>query len=215
MSLRALLPTLLALTVSASSLSADLIVLGDSGWTVETVGTRVDLAVAVLEVDRDLDFIRIEIDKNYGPVIWDGDEADFPVAHMRFTRTSPGVEPVGTIIIDNEDIHNGTGLAWSLFRWDIFEGSAAFDAAASGGWDVTPQFDGWDPYIPGGGGYRTIAASGGPGLADGSDFNPSGGLVIDADGDFTLKQQVLPEPASLVLVAVGALLAVLRKRSAR
>ena len=196
----------------------DVMVLGDSGWSVEAIGTRVAIDVHLIDVDHTGEgTVRISIDKDFGPALWTGDEVDFPVGILSFTRTEPGTVPVGRIVIDHEDIHNGTGAAWTLFRWDLFQGSAAFDATASAGWVVAPEFAGWTPFFPSGGGYMTIAATGGAGVPDGGDFNPIGGLVIVADDDFDLKEQVLPEPGSLAVLLTGgpALLGRRRRRPAK
>ena len=199
-----------ALTVLSASAAADPIALDASGWSVEFLGSRVTGTVTVVETGAD--YVKIHIDKDFSDAVWESGDWDFPVAHLSFTQT--GASPVAKIIIDSENIDNNTGLPWTEFRWNVFPGgNAVIDAAASAGWTVTP-FGGWAPQTPQGTGYLTVVASGGSAVPDGATFSPSGGLVINASGDFTCKQFPVPEPTALVLVLLGLPLAMRRRKRA-
>lgn len=203
---------LLVVGICACPAWAAPIVLGSSGWSVETLGTGVTVSASVIATGTD--YVRISIDKDFGPYQVEDGEIDFPAALLDFTRSPAGA--VGRIIIDHENVTNSTGAAWDHFQWDIFQGgSAVFNATASSGWTVTPWFAGWATFNPSGAGYRTVYAHDGPGVANGAVFNPTGGLVIDADGDFTFKQHVTPEPGAMALLAGGALLGLGRRRRCR
>jgi len=210
MSLTRLCLGLVALTVLSASASADPIALDASGWSVEFLGSRVTGTVTVVETGTD--YVKILVEKDFSDAIWEGGEWDFPVAQLNFTQT--GANPVSTIIIDGEDIDNNTGLPWTEFRWNVFPGGNAYiDTAASAGWTVAPMA-GWVGLTPQGAGYLTVVASGGSPVPDGATFSPTGGLVVNAAGEFTFKQFPVPEPAALTLILVGAGLAMRRRKRA-
>ncbi len=208
MSLSRLCLGFIVLSVLAASAAADPVVLGSSGWTLEFLGSRVTGTAAVVAEGQD--FVKIRIDKVFGEAIFEDGEWDFPVGQINFTQTGPN--PTGTIIIESESITNNTGLAWPGYQWSVLPGgNAVFDATASAGWTVTP-FGGWVAEVPTGSGHSEIVAGGGTGVADGAVFNPGGGLVIHATGDFTFKQTVVPEPATLTLALLGLPLALRRRK---
>lgn len=196
----------LLLTMAAPAQAS--IILGDSGWQVDVVGSRVSVTVNVVESNPGQGFLKISLDKDFGAYLIDNGQYDFPVAQLNFT---PGSTAVGRIIIDHETIVNHTGAPWNEFRWDIFQGgSAVFNEMASGLWNVSP-FATWSATNPSGAGYLHVGASDGT-INNNAQFLPTGGLAIDATGAFTLKESVVPEPGTLAMLACGVFSLLARRR---
>lgn len=182
--------------------------LGDSGWEAvfqeeDNVGIFVN---AVLE-----DRVIIQISKEFK--LPPDENGQFPPVLIRFNQTA--LDAVPKIVIDDEDIFNNTGVDWTDFHWAVLDaGDAFFNVAESEAFDVTPfaQKEFNDPVQA-----TELAAFDGV-VPFGDTFTPgvlAGQLVIDAfvsqdPNDFTsfvFKQFPTPEPATVLLLAAGGLLA--------
>jgi len=184
----------------------------DSGWKVlwdETV-----VSVTVYDVDRQAGTVRISIVKDFGPAEDDGEGGlEVPDALLTFTPSGTAT-PVNTVIVQNETIHNNSGVTWDGFAWGVLN-AAEFRVAESAGWDVSPfQRKRWVDQV--GNAATNLVADGGS-LASGGDFTPSGDLTIFASGtaSFTLKQIHAPEPCTLAILAAAACGALARRRVRR
>jgi len=182
----------------------------DSGWSVFLPDQTHNGVVIDAVTDT---FVRIEIAKGFWlpPV-----NGVFPAREFRFHQRLDDGSTVATIQITDEVIHNGTGVDWTDYHWQIAAGAAAFDTAATdaSGFDVSPfttkvwgcpcaewpdtdharSLDVYDGVVPDGGTFA-------PGLA-------AGKLYIDANlapcnSDFSLVQRPTPEPAALGLMCLG------------
>jgi hypothetical protein len=156
-----------------------------------------------------------------------------PIA-VTFTQTAPGAVP--NIVIEDEVVTNQTGVPWLDFHMDITDsGDAAFNpalTAASGGpppigFSIAPfttasfgtSASGPNTTLDIGGGVIAPGATWFPGAGpngDGSLFittnpHPTAPFTV-----FTLKERpTVPEPASLSVVALGALTLLRRGRGVR
>lgn len=151
----------------------------------------------------------------------------FPAIPIVFRQIDASA--VGNIVIENEIITNSTGVAWTDFHMQLINGNdAAFDPAATAnsggpgpiGFTIDPftqaaftpdnrGLDLWDGVVS-----DQTTWTPGNGVAGGQ-------LWIDvAVGDgvnqpftlFTLKETPTPEPAALMLLAIGGLALLQRRR---
>lgn len=150
----------------------------------------------------------------------------FPTIPIVFRQIDASA--VSKIAIDDEIITNSTGVDWTDFHMQLLDGiDVAFDPAAtlgSGG----PGPIGWtiDPFTQAAFSQDNMALDIWGGVVpDQTSWFPGNGLtngqllinVVPKDGItepftvFTLKETPTPEPASLILLAMGGL-AVLRRR---
>jgi MYXO-CTERM domain-containing protein len=137
-----------------------------------------------------------------------------------FTPTSPNA--VGSIVIDDEIIHNSTGADWLDFHMELIGDAAMFDdVSTEGSGGGGPIGFSVDPFTVAAfsGDLRRLDISGGV-VPDGTSWFPGvagGQLWIDvAPGivtTFTLRETPsVPGPGSLALLALGGLLAIRRRR---
>lgn len=184
----------------------------DSGWKVSWDETVV--SVTVRDVDRQAGTVRISIVKDFGPAEDDGEGGmEVPDALLTFAPSGT-VTPVNMVIVQDETIHNNSGVTWKGFAWAVLN-AAEFRVDESAGWVVSPfQRKRWMDQV-GNAATNLVADSGS--LADGGDFTPSGDLTIYALGTapFTLKQIEAPEPCTLAILAAAACGALARRRVRR
>jgi hypothetical protein len=144
---------------------------------------------------------------------------------LTLTFNQVAADAVPVIIINDEAITNNTGTAWNAFVMEVLDaGDAEFDPVASAGLDITPfTVANFSP-------DNTIFTASGGIVPDGDTWWPgnapfNGELVINtAPGDgittpfltFSLKENpvLVPEPATLALVALGLVALALRERRA-
>lgn len=150
----------------------------------------------------------------------------FPAIPILFRQIDASA--VSNIVIDDEIIYNSTGVDWTDFHMQLLDGpDAAFDPVATAnsggagpiGFTIEPftqaafspdnkALDIWGGVVP-----DQSAWFPGDGATDGQlwiNVVPGDG-VDDPFTVFTLKETPTPEPASLMLLAIGGL-ALLRRR---
>ena len=211
-----LLLVLLALGVSPLGATPIGLVDGDgddSGWTVESGGATLDLLSSdIIDVDLAAKTVTITVAKEFGPPEEFLGMIVFPVGTLTFAEVDVNADKIEKIIILSETIDNNTGVDWDYFSWQVRPTAAGeFNIAESSGWSE-PSFNSWSFESA----HELLASDGW--VANGTTFAPAANLVIDIHPDtsdnplaITLKQHVLPEPATMALLVIGGL-AVLRRR---
>lgn len=175
-----------------------------SGWQVSLYDAAI--GVSNITVDLSAGTVTFDVQKNYGPMVGEGDDAEFPVGLMVFHEVLPAANTVPKIIIRQEQIINSSGGIIDEFRW-IFSptGCGHFDTTST--WNVAPfaQEQWLSPNL--------LVASQGA-FGDGQIFNPNGDLTLLANrnGDIQLKEYVAPEPGSMALVTLAGLCLIRRRR---
>jgi hypothetical protein len=137
----------------------------------------------------------------------------FPTIPITFQQTGPS--SLTRIVILDETLTNSTGVNWTDFHWDLIDHEdAAFDAGQS---FATSPLGNQSWYN----GNMSLSVEGGL-VASGSVWTPGSGanggelaIITSSKAQtpytvFTLKETPTPEPASLLLIAIGTLL--LRRR---
>ncbi len=182
------------------------------------------VSITPLSVGPDAVFIKKTAEFTQGPQIG----GLFPAIPIVFTQTDPGA--VGSIVIEEEEITNSTGVEWTDFHFEILDGNDAFfdpaATAASGGpgpigFDVAPftqaSFSDNDQVLDVLGGVVPDGAVWRPG----DDAAGDGALWLTLNtGDgastpfttFTLKETPTPTPGSLALVGLAGLACLRRGR---
>lgn len=216
-----------AFLLFSSNVMADTVVLGNSGWEASwdsSLDPYVEIIVDLVTPDAVFIQKAAEFIQPPGP-------GGFPSIAITFRQIDANA--VSQIVINDEIITNSTGFDWTDFHFELIDGlDAVFnrvltDGSAGGNGFNTSPFDNqtWSADLQ----ALTVDGFGlGPGGSDaivpsGSTWFPGGGA---ADGElyidvvpqpqapftvFTLKETPTPEPASLVLLALGGLLAVRRR----
>ncbi len=209
-----------ALCVCASA-QAGFVNLGSSGWRAEwdsSLDPHVN--ITVVAQDQDAVYIQKEAEFTQGPV-----NGVFPSIPIVFRQIA--FPAVTNIVIDREVILNNTGFNWSDFHIDLLDGGdAVFNPAATAasggggpiGFSVAPFLD-----AAFGAGDTRLDIENGV-VANGTFWTPGSSdvapdqLWISVNPHasapftiFTMKETPTPEPASLVLLALGGA-AVIRRR---
>ncbi len=186
------------------------------GWLASWPAPHGSIDIRVDQVTPE--FVKIEISKDfYDPPVG----GIFPPRVIDFIQNKPDGQTAPRLIIVDETITNLTGVDWTDYHWTVMnQGDAWFNVPLSAAFDVSPftvkvfsdpanVFN--DPNKA-----TDLDASGGGFIPPFGTFWPghaAGELVIDVDltpavpVSFTFKQFPTPEPTSLLLLAVGALLA--------
>lgn len=148
----------------------------------------------------------------------------FPSIPIQFQQIGPST--INEIVILDESIRNSTGVDWTDFHFDLLDGTDAyfdeyqdffFTTAPLNNQQFVNNHQGF--YVDGFGlgpdGTDAVVPAGSPWFP--GDGASDGDLVISVVSKsaepytvFTLKETPTPEPASLVLLALGALM--LRRR---
>ncbi len=213
---RLALGTLLALTVCvAQPAHAGTIVLGDSGWEAiwdSSLDGLVDIAVDA--VTDDAVFIEKSAQFLQGP----NEAGLFPTIPIVFRQIA--WPAVSQIIINDEIISNSTGSDWTGFRMELLDsGNATFNSASTFGSGFTTSPFSNQTFSD----DLTVFNVDGGVVADGGIWFPglTGDLYIDVVPSqqapftlFTLKETPVPEPATVVLLAIGACACIRRRRAA-
>jgi len=194
------------------------IVLGESGWQAtfdDSLDPYVDLVVDAVTADAVFIEKAAEFRQPPGP-------AGFPPIAIQFRQIA--WPAVSQIVINDEIITNSTGVNWTDFHFRVLDsGDAFFNPALTfaSGFSTSP-FDN-QAFSPDNLSFSVDGFGLGPGgsdaiVPDGGVWFPGSGLT---DGElyidvvphmeapftvFTLKETPTPEPASLLLLLVGALL---------
>ena len=198
-----LVASVAALFVGARG-SAEIVPLG-GGWQAEINGP---VSLFVTYIDLDLRILMMEKFANvtgFGPL------------DIIFTQTGDPQSDLDTadkIIITEATISNGTGVGWDGFRETLIGDAATFNAAASAGFAAAPFDTAF--FDPNG---QEVVFTGGT-LAAGGVWNPGVGpgvlrIDVDLSSDsavtFVLRQQPVPTPGSLALLAISGLILIPRR----
>jgi len=206
---------------------------GNAGWTASW-DSSLDGLVQIIDSDcTQLGAGRVFIEKSATFTQGPSPSGIFPTIAISFIQTIPlnGGPTATRIIIEDEIITNFTGHVWTDFHMDLIDsGDAVFDVAATAvsggpgpiGFSIAPftqaafangntRLDIWDGV-----------------LLPGQIWNPGGGATngelhiavtphdLSIPGTFptvfSLKETPTPEPASLMLLAFGAVATLRRRR---
>jgi hypothetical protein len=191
----------------------------DSGWDA-LIPDDIHTGIVVDKVTSS--YVRIEIFKDLDPSVSQGQP------HLIQFQPRAGAAPaVSTIRITDETIINDTGTAWLDYHWSIQGPAASFNKTLTdaSGFSVAPfQVMTWGAMIDANH-SRDLGVSDGT-IALGGIYRPglaAGELVIDVlanteSRNFTLMQYPtfdeppVPEPATLVTIALGGLGVLARRR---
>ena len=222
-----LLGSVLACALVAVSAQAGMVDLG-SGWQATwdnsldglvdiNVGATVDIGGGELAI-----FIQKSAEFTQGPV-----GGVFPTIPIQFQQTA--FPAAAHIVIDDEIITNSTGVDWTDFHMDLLDGGdVAFDpvrTAASGGGPPIGFFISPFTNATFSGDLMRLDIDGGV-VPDGGVWFPGDGattgqlwidMTVATEAPFTtfvLKETPTPEPASMMLVLLGAGAMALQRRRA-
>jgi hypothetical protein len=199
------------------------VALGASGWTA-TWDSSLDPYVDIHVVAEDATHVFIQKSAEFfqGPDgfgVYPGISIDF--------SWQPGVGNPKSIVIEDEIITNSTGTDWTDFHMDVVSLVDAVFNHGPGFFFTTSPFDN-QSFTPDSKRFDVNGFGLGPGgsnaiVADGTSWFPGSGasdgeLVIESgvgrsgSSFFTLVETPTPEPASLSLLALGAIAALRRCR---
>ncbi|HMQ14955.1 MAG TPA: PEP-CTERM sorting domain-containing protein [Phycisphaerae bacterium] len=183
------------------------------GWQVTILQPAVsDISTVSVSLPNNELVISKEADFN----LIDPDTGQPATISVVFEQIAPDEETVSRIKITEEIVRNNTPVDWDSFRILLFPNAKVeFDVDASAGFSIDPfttrSYLALNSEVVFAGGVVTAGSTWNPG-AD------SGELVIDIDLSngapvaFTMKEQPIPEPASIL--GMLALAAALRRRGA-
>ena len=198
--------TIIPLTLDGQDSGWDAIVCGNTDIVVDAVGG---------------DYVLIEIAKVFDTPPTGG---LFTPNTILFRQRLDDASTVASIRIADEIIYNGTGAEWTDYHWQVVGCAAAFDRIDTDNSNFStdpftnqtwgPAQIGWDADHP-----ATLDVDGGV-VDDAGLFMPgmaSGTLFIDVDlsecnSNFSLMQTPTPEPGTMMLLGLGGMLALLRRR---
>ncbi len=198
----------------------------DSGWRAIAPSDGTVAGIVVDAITANSVIIQIDKDFLFAPDV----NGNFPAINIIFEQTLPDAQTVNHIIIEDESVTNQTGVAWTDFHWALPQaggsGNAWFNKALSTPFNTAPfNNQSWaDNYGFGDPNKQTdFNVDGGVVLPNTSFFpgliNGNGQLNMEvdltsADTDFVLKEFPTPEPATLALLAIGAMSLIRRRRAA-
>ena len=189
----------------------------DSGWRA-VLPDEVDVSVVVDKLTED--YVTIEITKNFTqPPI----EGEFPPISILFQQMADSDNTVPTIKLTDETIVNNTGADWTDYHWMIDGQYAAFDieATENSGFSINPFTNmTWSPKPGWGVGYAAALDIDGGLVSDGESFSPgidAGRLYVDIElgevqRQFYLMQNPTPEPGAMMMLAMGGVCLIVRRR---
>jgi len=162
--------------------------------------------------------IAFEISKDFtqGP----GVGGVFPSILIQFTQVGTDANTVDRMIITQEAITNLTGSVWTDFHWAVLDMGQAWFNPTDTNFNTAPFTNqSFSNFLDSPTNQKPTEFNVDGGVVPDSGFTwfPSGDLVIDIDLSapgpvtFNLKEFPTPEPASIALLAMGAV-AVLRRR---
>jgi hypothetical protein len=205
----------------ASSANAGTTVLGASGWQASWDPTLDGLVDIVIPPSAPPTSSTIFIQKSAEFIQGPDQFGLFPTIPITFQQIGPS--SISQIVILDEIITNSTGADWTDFHFDLLDSGDAWFKHDAGFFFTTSPLDhqvfspdnrsfNVDGFGLGPGGTNAVVPKNtvwypGDGASDG---NLVIGVVSRGNTVFTLKETPTPEPASLILLALGFLL--LRRR---
>jgi hypothetical protein len=211
---RSLLAAVFSMFAVASFADAGTATLGTSGWkAVWDSSLDPYVNITVESTTNDAVYIHKTAEFIQGPAAG----GLFPTIPIAFQQT--GASSISQIVIVDETLTNSTGVGWTDFHWDLLDGGDAWFIHDAGWSFSTSPLDN-QQFTPDSHSFSVDGFATNSAVPSGSVWHPGlafGQLVINAVSrtaapytTFILKETPTPEPASLLLIAIGALL--LRRR---
>lgn len=180
----------------------------NSGWSAELPDTQAARNITDIVVDPTAGSVTISILKDFVGHTGSGADLEFPIGKITFRQTLADAQTLPRIVVRGETVKNDTLLPWTAFIWNVSPTGVAWFNTASTTWNAAPFTSlGWTDQS--GAKANTLLASNGI-VPNGATFSPSGSLVIDTNltpetpVSFDLKEMVVPEPATISLLALAS-----------